>query len=204
MELVILAIVAGLSFASWAIWKQARTAEEPGGEGPHSLDGVRAVPALPDGERTIHTLQPGDVVSHLGEDYLVEGVLSLNDDGRVTRVYRLADGGRERWLVARPGDESPMVLDEAADLVVEANGPESIVHRGLPFRLARRETVQCAAAGSVGAEREGGPAQIYEYVGAGASRILALVWPGHIDAFLGERVARHFVELLPGAASSSA
>jgi uncharacterized protein DUF4178 len=199
VELVILAIVAGLSFASYAIWKQARGIPDDPGQKP-PLGGRGPLAALSDGERTIHTMQPGDVVSHLDADYIVEGVLTLNDDGRVTRLYRLVDGSRERWLGARPGDESPLLLAEAADLTVEANGPESITHRGLPFRLAKRESAQCAAAGAVGPEREGGRAQLYEYVGAGAARIVALVWPGRVDAFAGERVARHVVEILPGAA----
>lgn len=203
MELVILAIVAGLSFASYAIWKQARGApDEPAA--PGALDGPPGAAALlTDGERTIHTMRPGDVVSHLGQDFLVEGVLTFSDDGRVTRLYRLVDGGQERWLGARPGDDSPLLLDEAADFAVEANGPEAITRGGLPFRLAHRESALCAAAGAVGGEREGGRAQLYEYVGAGTARILALVWPGRVDTFAGERVARHFVDILPGAATRS-
>lgn len=199
---MILAIVAGLSFASYAIWKQARGVDEPGG--PAALDGnAPSLAALTDGERTIHTMLTGDVVSHLGQDFLVEGVLTLNDDGRITRLYRLVDGGCERWLGARPGDDSPLLLDESPDFTVESNGPEAITRGGRPFRLAHRESPQCAASGAVGAEREGGRAQLYEYVGAGAARILALVWPGRVDTFAGERVACHLVEILPGAATGS-
>ena len=195
---MILAVVAGLSFATYAIWKQARGAAEGPAEPPR-ISGRQPLPALSDGERTIHTLRPGDIVSHLGTDYLVEGVLSLSDDGRVTRLYRMIDGARVRWLGARPGDESPLVLDEPEDLTIEANGPESLLHHGLPFRLAHRESVLCTALGAVGAGRGGGgPAQLFEYAGGGAARVLAVVSAGRVDAFAGERVAPHFVELLPG------
>ena len=36
---------------------------------------------LTDGERTLHTIQLGDVVSHLGTDYMVEGMMTLDEDG---------------------------------------------------------------------------------------------------------------------------
>jgi len=196
MELIILAVVAGLSFASYALWRQARS-----GDGPRALDQPKQ-PALTDGERTIHTIQPGDVVTHLGTDWLVEGVLSLDDDGRWSRLYRLADGARVRWMAARPGDDHPLVLDEAPDLAIEANGPESIAWRGLPFRLAARESVVAAPLGSVGEGRAPGRAQLWQYVGGGASRILALAWPARVEAFAGERVEPHFVEILPGKPST--
>jgi hypothetical protein len=195
MELVILAIVAGLSFATWALWKQGRAAER---ESQKALDAKAPVLALPEGDRTIHNLQPGDIVTHLGTDYLVEGALTLNDDGRVTRLYRLADGARTRWLAARPGDDSPLFLEQSPDVTVDANGPESIECRGLPYRLAARESPVATAAGSVGARPAPGRVQLLEYVGAGAGRILALVAGATVDAWAGERIAPHFVELLPG------
>ncbi len=192
MELIILAVVAGLSFASYALWRQAR-----GGEQPRALDKPETAGALTDGERTIHTVQPGDVVTTLGVDYLVEGALSLDDDGRVTRLYRLVDGGRTRWMAARPGDDHPYLLDES-DLAVEANGPESITFRGLPFRLAARESVVVAPLGSVGEGRPPGRIQLWLYVGGGAARVLALSWPARVEAFTGERLEPHFVDILPG------
>ncbi len=193
MELIILAVVAGLSFASYALWRQARS----GGDGK-SLDEKPRTHLLTDGERTIHTVQPGDVVSHLSTDYLVEGVLSLDDDGRQTRLYRLADGARVRWLGARPGDDHPFLLDEATDLAIEPNGPQEIVHRGMPFRLAARASANATSAGSVGPNRDGARVELWEYVGGGAARILAIAWPARVEAFAGERLEPHFVELLPG------
>jgi Domain of unknown function (DUF4178) len=194
VELVILAIVAGLSVASYALWKQARGREE---------NGARSLPAnraglLPEPERTIHNLQPGDVVSHLGTDYLVEGVLTLNDDGRVTRLYRMADGGRVKWLAARPGDDRPLLLEEPGAIAVEANGPESLLHRGLPYRLAARETAHAAAAGDVGRDRGAPRLNVFEYSGAGDARVLALAWTDRVEAFAGERIPAHLLEILPG------
>jgi hypothetical protein len=194
VELLILAVVAGLSFASWALWRQAR-----GAEGARALPDKAPAGLLGDGERTIHTLRPGDVVAHMGTDYLVEGALALDEDGRVTRLYRLVDGSVERWMGARPNDASPLLFEAAPDLSIEANGPESITHRGLPFRLTARASALVSGAGQVGEGREGGRVQLYEYTAAGAARIWAIAWAQRVEAFSGERIEPHTVELLPGA-----
>src|SRR5262249_7364950 len=59
MELLVLGLVATIGFASYALWSRAQTSGGPeGGAGA--------------GERSLVNLQVGDVVQHLGSDYLVE------------------------------------------------------------------------------------------------------------------------------------
>lgn len=204
MELFVLGIVAGLSFLSYALWWRSRTASLD-----EALEQERAAARLASAEPSLHSLRPGDVVCHLGTDYLVEGVLSLDDAGRVTRLYRIADGAAVRWLAVRPGTAPPLVLDEVRGLSLggDLSAPDELVHSGTAYRLATRTSTHVDQSGILGAfgsgpgDRTSAPerAWLYEYVASGARRLLALTWSGHAEAFAGEPVPARTLELLPGA-----
>src|SRR3954453_1872178 len=102
MELIVFGVVAGVSFFSYAVWRRSR------GDGlTKALAEERVQARLRSADLNIHGLRPGDVVSHLRSDYLIEGVLTFDDDGQKTRLYRLADGAKIRWLGVRPGEGEP-------------------------------------------------------------------------------------------------
>src|SRR5262245_821013 len=116
MELLVLGLVATIGFASYALWQKARAAETP---------------LLPSGEeRTLATLQVGDVVQHLGADFVVEGVLTMAQAAEVVggaRLYRIVDGARARYLYVTAAAADPLLLDEERDAVVDATS-DSLEH----------------------------------------------------------------------------
>lgn len=191
MEFILISMVAGLFLASYTLWKKGR--------GDKSEQAQQRA-QLPPAERTIHTLQIGDVASYLDIDYLVEGVLTLDEDGRVTRLYRMTDGTKARWLAARPGEEGPFLLDEAPELVLDAVGADTLTYQGMPHRLTGRGSAHVTRAGALGSGRSGDRMRIYEYAGPGSERVLALAWVGgeRMDVFRGERLSPGVVDLLPG------
>ena len=196
MEFIVLGVVASVFVASWALWKKTRS---PSGAGvPADESSIKG--QLTSGERTIHNLQVSDIVTHLGSDFLVEGVLTLDDDGAVTRMYRMTDGAKVRWLVARPGDGNPLLLEEKAELAVDASGPEAISHGGVPYRLAARASVRVVRSGALASSRTTDRARLYEYASAGEARIIALAWPDteRADATIGERLSLGSFDILPG------
>jgi hypothetical protein len=210
LELIVIGLVAGLSLLSYAMWKKAHL-----GALEDALAEERQEALLGSAERTIHTLRPGDVVMHLGADWLVEGVLVLDDDGRTTRLYRLADGTEVRWLGVGPNDHEPLMLREVAALgpaglgawpqgrgglptEAEMGAPEQLTHDGVPYRLAARANGRVRRTGVVGDGRLGERAWLYDYAGAGSRRLLALAWSERTDAFAGERVPAAALDLLPG------
>jgi hypothetical protein len=187
MELLVLGLVATIGFASYALWSKTRSTElPPGGD----------LPELDAGERTPSTLQVGDVVQHLGADYLIEGVLALSDDGAGTRLYRLVDGARERFLLAAPSEADPSLLEAAPGFRVDGT-PSLVEHGGQSFQLLVRSSGAALRAGSVGERRVGQRVTLAEYA-AGAARLLVLHWNDATDAFVGERVPLHLLEFLPG------
>lgn len=192
--LIVLALLASFTLLSLAMLSRDRA--EP----------VRPLPRppgrlmLPGASAPLLSLRPGDVVSHLGVDYLVEGVLSLDDDGKVTRLVRLADGARVRWLAVRPGLDELLLL-EAVPALLEAgagsSAPERLEHQGAPYRLSARALSRVARSGALGALPEVERAWVWEYAGAGTLRLLALGWGDRLDAFAGSAVARSLIEVLP-------
>jgi hypothetical protein len=187
MELLVLGLVATIGFASYALWSRTRAGDLPPGGSP---------PELESAERTPSTLQVGDVVQHLGADYVIEGMLALSDDVHGARLYRLVDGARERYLLSAPGEPDPSLLEVAPGLKLEGT-PSLVEHGGQSFQLRTRATGAALRSGTVGDRRTGHRVTLAEYA-AGAARLLVLQWTDDTDAFVGERVPLHLLDFLPG------
>ena len=187
MELIVLGLVATIGVASYALWSRARAEAPPSGP-----------PALNAAERTPGSLQVGDVVQHLGTDWVVEGVLALSEDGRAEkprgRLMRLADGGAERFLWTSSTESDPSFV-ALATLAVEGV-PAVVQHAGQTFRLTARATVGALCSGTVGPGR-GEHVGLAEYA-AGPSRLVVLDWGASCEAYVGERIGSHQLEFLPG------
>jgi hypothetical protein len=188
MELLVLGLFAGIGFASWALWYQARS---------DATAGARHKRLRAPVERTPMTIQVGDVVQHLGADYLVEGALTLSDEGRVARLYRLFDEGGERYLYAKQGSEEALLLAAVPHLALEGAPPESLTHAQQLFRQTARAQAKVARAGSIGDAKLAERAGVLEYTGPGPERLLLLEWNERVDAFSGERVPPSSLEILP-------
>jgi hypothetical protein len=187
MELIVLGLVAGIGIASYALWSRARASDAP-----------LSPPELESGDRTVATLQVGDIVQHLGTDWIVEGCLQLADDSRSLHLYRLVDGAAERYLFVSANEPDPSLLSAAPELRLEGS-PESLEHAGQAYTLRARATGNAIRSGVVGTRRQnpfGERMGLVEYA-AGALRLVVLHWGDRSDAFLGERVATHLLELLP-------
>jgi len=187
MELLVLGLVATIGFASYALWSKTRTADLPPSAPPLGLDAA---------ERTPSTLQVGDVVQHLGADYLIEGVLALSDDAESAKLYRLVDGAHERYLLSAPGEPDPALLQAAPGLKLDGT-PTLVEHAGQAFQLSSRTTGAALRSGTVGDRRSGHRVTLAAYA-AGGARLLILQWTDDTDAFIGERVPLHLLEFLPG------
>ena len=192
MEIIVLGVVAGLSFLSYSLWKRSRS------EGlKDALLEERQQQRLASAEPNLHALRPGDVVTHLTTDYVIEGVLTLDDDGRVTRLYKMADAGRIRWLGVRAGVDEPLFLDEVKGLPIDGSAPDQLTWDGSPYRLSARASARVGLSGSIGERATAERVWLYDYAGVGTRRIVAVGWSDHSAAFAGEPVSRTLLEILP-------
>jgi hypothetical protein len=191
VELLVLGLVAGIGFASYALWHKARKDE---GEAHAAERKKLMAPA----ERSPTTIQVGDVVQHLGRDFLVEGVVTLSEDGRGARLYRLFDDGGEHFLYAKSGGADPLLL---APVVIAVEGgaepPERLDHVGVPYRQSARVQASAIRVGQLGARKHSDRVRLFEYAGPGPARLLLVDWGDRVEAFAGERVLAGALEILP-------
>ncbi len=192
MELLVLGLVAGIGFASYALWHKARRAE---GE---ALAAERKRLVAPT-ERSPTTIQVGDVVQHLGTDFLVEGVVTFSEDGRGARLYRLFDDGGERFLYAKAGGSDPLLLAPAALGPDQSTGdpPETLQHAGGSYRQTARAQASAIRVGQLGTRKHGDRVRVFEYAGPGPARLLVVDWGDKLELFAGERVLAAALEILP-------
>lgn len=160
-----------------------------------------AKPALPPAtqDRTLLTLQVGDVVEHLDRDYLVEGALLLSESPRAARLCRVIDGAIEKFVYASTEGEDAWLLEPAE--APEARPTE--LDRPMPMRLEKRWRASTLSVGRLGARTFDGELTVYEY--AGGDRLLIVLdgptrldAPGRVVALLGSRLLPHAVDILPG------
>jgi hypothetical protein len=189
MELLVLGLVAGIGFASYALWHRGRKDEGD------ALAVERKRLAAPI-ERSPTTLQVGDVVQHLGSDFLVEGVVTFSEDGRGARLYRLFDDGNERFLYAKAGGSDPLLLAPTT-VLVEGEPPENLQHAGGAYRQTARAQASAIRVGQLGARKHGDRVRVFEYAGPGPARMLVVDWGDKLEAFAGERILASAIEILP-------
>jgi hypothetical protein len=145
-------------------------------------------------------LQARDVLQHLGNDYLIESVIRLEEASQVRLLCRLRGPGRTHLWV--PGGDDPgeafWLLCEQPPLLEPP--AEVIAHGGLRYRLARRFRVEATYLLSGGQAEPLLLQSALEYRGLGAARLL-LLSRGEGEPVLllsGEALPRHMVDILPG------
>jgi hypothetical protein len=182
MELLVLGLVATIGFASYALWSRSQ-----GGPPDPKRD-----------ERSPSNMQIGDIVQHLGSDFVIEGSLTLAEEdaagGPGPRLYRLVDGGRERFLYVAGGEL--LLMDETA--LADATISDALEHDRQHFRVREQVRATALRSGQVGTRRLGGRVMVRLYAAGAAARLLVLEWSDHLDAFLGERVSPNLIDVLPG------
>jgi hypothetical protein len=181
-------MVAGIGVASLVLWQKERTQKGPLAEEPRSQ------------ERTLKTLRLGDVVQHLGKDYLVEGKLTYNEDGFIWHEYMLVDRTDVRWLAVEQDDRLIVALYQqvpATDLLLGASPPETVSYQGIQYRLDERGSANMTRQGEVG-QRNAERCRYFDYVGQGGRLLSVEYWGETPEVCVGEEIREASLEILPG------
>jgi hypothetical protein len=160
-------------------------------------------------ERNLRDLRPGDVVQQGQRDWLVEGVISYEEDGTRWIASRVTDGERTGWIVAgleaRHGDAAAL-LHRDESIEITGYPPETIVVDELRYRLQQRGTAICKFLGDVGPRpgRRDTSSEVvsrcrwWRYDGAGDDRLLIEQWNGVYWALRGKRLGSGEIDIIPG------
>ncbi len=150
-----------------------------------------------------------DILSFAGRDYIVEGTVSYQMNGKGSVFARAVDGDAE-LLIETPRDDGGdaagataavgdrlLVLREIRDLEINVPPPESIAYHDVTYvrRLTGRASVEIA--GDV-PDRSPGPTEIWRYRAAGDLFLQIEQSGGRVFMMAGESVHRGMLDVLPG------
>jgi hypothetical protein len=178
------------------------------------LAGGPARPALPAGDgdggkllnRTVADLRPGDVLTMEGKDFIVDGVISYDEEGHRWQAGKVSDAGDVRWLVVgleRGGSLTARLLAEATDIEVSGMPPEVLVTPEMRYTLERRGTATAQVHGQIGIRLRGEAGSVercrwWLYETPGADTLLVEQWGDTYRVLRGQTINPDLIELLPG------
>ena len=143
-------------------------------------------------------LKIGDIVSHFGTDYMLEGKLTYWEDGYTWITYMLVDGPNKRWLAVEDDDGLEVSLwDEIRDLPLNNPPPEFIDYQGERFRMVEGGDARVNQEGKTG-NKTGLQTRYFEYDGEGDSSISVEVWGNSVEVSIGKVINPAELDILPG------
>jgi hypothetical protein len=163
-----------------------------------SLGAAPPPPALPSLDRTVFTLEIGDIVQHLDTDWVVEGKLVYNNQGYTWLEYLLQDGSRRQWLFVEEDDVVEVALLEATSLLeVGTQPPPQITFANELYHLKESGTAQMTRQGST-LNRNAERCQYFDYQGPNHKILSIENWDGDIEVTAGQIIHPSILTLLPG------
>jgi len=154
--------------------------------------------ALPSLERTVFTLEVGDIVQYLDTDWVVEGKLVYDDQGYSWLEYLLQDGPRRQWLSVEEDDVVEVALLEVTtSLEVGANPPSQLTFADQTYRQKGSGTAKMTRQGST-LNRNAERCHYYDYQGPDHKILSIENWGGDIEVTIGQKIHPSILTLLPG------
>lgn len=159
-------------------------------------------------ERTIRDLRTGDVLAYDGKDFLVEGVVSYDEDGHRWSASRIVDGNDNRWLIVgmeRGGSFVVRVAQVAEDIDIDGYPPETLLVGDTRFTLDKRGTATARMSGDTGLGRGRDTAmdavercRWWLYDTPDDDTIIVEQWSDEYRVLRGTKVNPSLLDLMPG------
>jgi hypothetical protein len=150
-------------------------------------------------EHPVKRLKVGDVVSLVGTDFIVQGVLRFREGSFEWVEYKLADATDIRWLEVEDDDELWIALyKEVNDLrIAGPRPPEHLSYHGETYELEEQGYATMRKEGDVG-RRDLPECRYYDYEGPGDNVLSIEQWGENFEVSAGTRVSPFSVEVYPG------
>ena len=189
---IIILLAAGFAFVMYR-----RSARAAGGKAGRLPAGSTAK-ALPRKRVTVQNLALNDIVSWMGQDWMVEGKLTYHEDGDVWHEYRLVDGADVRYLSVEDDDTLEVSLWEEVDLRITGERPaETLELEGKSYRCSERGQARVTREGATG-RKEGMSCRYWDYEGPGEDLLSVERWGGDWEVSKGHPLREGSYDILPG------
>lgn len=143
-------------------------------------------------------LRVGDVLLYADTELWLAGMLELDEEGFVARLFPTPGGLRAEWVVQLDEEATDLAMLCATDEVPAGAVPESLPIGGRRLTLERRGSAVVRVEGEH-LPRTGGKARYALLSDVGGRVLLVLDFERAPRlALTGERVERHMIDLLPG------
>ncbi|HEX3697077.1 MAG TPA: DUF4178 domain-containing protein [Polyangia bacterium] len=144
-------------------------------------------------------IQVRDVVSYLGQDFVVEGVATWALNGHNYQLARAVDGDAVLWIepVRDDGDDRLLILREVRDLAMSVPPPQTISYQNLTYVQRLTGLGQVQITGNLPGHSPGSH-QLWRYRAAGDRYLQIEEDGGRTRALVGESVHKGMIDILPG------
>ena len=156
----------------------------------------------PSDRRSIFNMQVGDIVQYRTEDWVVEGVLTYNDDGFDWVEYLLQEGDRICWLSVEEDDIVEVAIQRPVnDLYLQARPGQTLQYQDVEYRLVEEGTAQMTRVGNT-LQRKAQTCRYFDFEGAGNQVLSVEDWDGDWEITCGESISVKDLVILPGSGKS--
>lgn len=161
-------------------------------------------------ERGVRDLRVDDVLTMDGKDFLVEGLISYDEDGHKWIAGRVVDAGDVKWLVIgleRASATSTRMLQQDDSTPITGYPPEAIVIGETRYVLDKRGAATCRLDGDLGGlaglkkDRPAGHVERcrwWLYGAPGDDTLLVEQWGSDYRVLRGKKIVEGTIELIPG------
>ncbi|NJP10799.1 MAG: DUF4178 domain-containing protein [Leptolyngbyaceae cyanobacterium RU_5_1] len=163
-----------------------------------ALTGRAERQALPPLQRTVFTLQIGDIVQYDGGDWVVEGRLTFDDNGYTWFEYMLQDRDEVRWLSVEEDDRVDVFwMEPVTDLEISGEPPKQLTYAGTIYQRGESGTVRMTRIGTT-LNRQAQRCRYFDYSGSNDQVLSIEDWDGEFEITAGRRIRPSALSLLPG------
>ena len=162
------------------------------------LQSVSHQEIIASGERSLFTIQVGDIICYEGDDWCVEGRVIYDASGYNWIEYLLFNGTESRWLSIEQEDLIEVLWFQPINsLNVNSNPQQELNFNGNLYR--------CIESGKATIKREGNTQNkqesictYYDYESED-NRVLAIeIWGNEIEVMAGKKIPPRSFDILPG------
>jgi len=163
-----------------------------------ALPGRKQREALPPLQRTVFTLQIGDIVQYQGGDWVVEGRLTFNESGYTWFEYMVQDGDDVRWLSVEEDDRVEVCwMETVSNLDISSKPPAEITYNGIAYEWDEQGMAQMQRLGTT-MNKQAQTCRYFDYTAANNQILSVEDWNGDLEVSVGQLIRPSSLTLLPG------
>ncbi|OKH51494.1 hypothetical protein NIES2101_18155 [Calothrix sp. HK-06] len=147
---------------------------------------------------TIFDLKIGDIVQHMGIDWVIEGKLTYQEGAYYWYEYLLQDKDKIVWLSVEEDDRVEVALLEPTNqLDVSKDPPPELTFAGEIYTRVDYGKARMTRTGLT-MKRKAEKCGYFDYESADGKILSIEIWDGDIEVSVGEKISPRSLTILPG------